>query len=361
MESTYTPQLLPEKRELETKQVLKKLNRTHRALAELKGMVNSIPNQSILINTLVLQEAKDSSAIENIVTTHDELFQASVMHSEQIKNLNAKEVQDYSAALKRGFELVKEREIISVNDIIEIQTVLEKNSAGLRRLPGTSLKNSETKEVVYLPPQDYQVIVKLMVNLETYINDDSLEDYDELVKVAIIHFQFESIHPFYDGNGRTGRILIILYLVLKGLLGLPILYLSRFIISNKGSYYRLLQDVRDKDSWEDWILFILEGIESVAKSTIDLIEKMKSLMANFKEKMREETSFYRKELLENLFKHPYTKIQFVMEDLDVSRITATTYLKKLCELGMLSKIKVGRSNYYINSSLFEVLSSIESV
>ena len=222
---------LPLSKDLESKTILKKLNEAHRALAELKGLVASIPNQNILLNTLGLQEAKDSSEIENIITTHDDLYK-SELDLKSLKSLNAKEVQNYISALKKGYALISERKILTSNDIIQIQVELEKNNAGFRRVPGTTLKNQQTQKIVYTPPQDYETIKDLMNNLELFINDEELSDLDPIVKMAIIHFQFESIHPFYDGNGRTGRIINVLYLVMKDLLNLPILYLSHYIIEN---------------------------------------------------------------------------------------------------------------------------------
>ena len=229
---------LPLEKDIETKKILKKLATAHRALAELKGVVSIIPNENILINTLGLQEAKDSSAIENIITTQDDIYKAE-LNLDGFKSLNAKEVQNYISALKKGFSLITKKSILTNNDIIQIQSELEKNNAGFREVPGTALKNATTGKVVYTPPQDYETILNLMNNLEQFINDNSISDFDPLVKMGIIHYQFESIHPFYDGNGRTGRIINVLYLVMNDLLDLPILYLSRYIIENKGNYYRL--------------------------------------------------------------------------------------------------------------------------
>ena len=345
---------LPLDKDIETRKILKKLTSAHRALAELKGVVSSIPNENILINTLGLQEAKDSSAIENIITTHDDIYKAG-LNLEGFKSLNAKEVQNYIAALKTGFKLISKNKILTNNDIIEIQSVLEKNNAGFRKVPGTTLKNATTGEIIYTPPQDYQTIQKLMTNLEQFVNDENISDFDPLVKMAIIHYQFESIHPFYDGNGRTGRIINVLYLVMNGLLDLPILYLSRYIIENKSEYYKLLQEVRETDNWEDWILYLLNGIEQIAKKTIVLISKIKELIFEYKNLLRNNYKFYSQDLLNNLFKHPYTKIEFIENDLGVSRITASKYLNKLSNDGLLRKEKLGTGNYYINVKLLELL------
>jgi len=345
---------LPLKEDVETKKVLKKLVSAHKALAELKGVSSSIPNENILINTLGLQEAKDSSAIENIITTHDDIYKTE-LNLDGFKSLDAKEVQNYISALKKGFQLISKNRILRNNDIIEIQSELEKNKAGFRKVPGTALKNATTGETVYTPPQDFETISDLMSNLEIFINDESLSDCDPLTKMAIIHYQFESIHPFYDGNGRTGRIINVLYLVMKDLLDLPILYLSRYIIKNKGLYYELLQDVRDIDKWEDWVIYMLEAIEQTSKETIILIGKIKDLIFEYKYLLRDNYKFYSQDLLNNLFKHPYTKIEFIEKDLGVSRITASKYLNKLATDGLLRKEKLGTGNYYINERLMKIL------
>ena len=245
----YIPTYLPVTKDLESKAVLKKAVEANKALAELKGTARTIPNQDILINALALQEAKDSSEIENIVTTHDELYR-SIVSSSSVSQA-AKEVQRYREALYRGFDLVIEHKLLLKRHIVEIQSVLEENDAGIRTQMGTALRNERTGEIVYMPPQDYETIQKLMDNLEQYINDTDIDDYDPLVKMAIIHYQFESIHPFYDGNGRTGRIVNILFLILNGLLDLPVLYLSSYIIRAKSDYYRLLNAVRTEDAWEE--------------------------------------------------------------------------------------------------------------
>lgn len=346
---------LPDIAQWETRAVLKKTAEAHRYLAELKGVAASIPNEAILINTLVLQEAKDSSEVENIVTTHDELYKANLFE-ETVVNPAAKEVQDYAFALKQAFAIVRQNKLIRLHDILTIQQDIERNNAGLRRLPGTELKNARTGEVVYTPPQDANEIASLMDNLVQYLNDDSLCDADPLVKMAIIHHQFESIHPFYDGNGRTGRILNILYLVAKDLLNLPVLYLSRFIIHHKATYYNELQAVRETGNWEPWLLYMLDGIIDTAQNTISMITKMKALMTEVKQKMRTELpKIYSQDLLNNLFYHPYTKIDFLVEELGVSRITATKYLEMLVECGILQKQKIGRGNYYVNQPLCSLL------
>lgn len=346
---------LPYAEDLETKSILKQLPAAHAALAELKGIVRSIPNQIILLNTLGIQEAKDSSSVENIITTHDELYKAN-LDFEVNTSPDVKEVQNYVAAMKRGFELLQTRGLLTNQTILKIQETLEGNNAGFRKLPGTALKNAQTGEIVYLPPQDPNEILSLMANLEQFINDPELSDYDPLVKMAIIHYQFESIHPFYDGNGRTGRILNILYLVLTGLQKLPILYLSSHIIRNKPDYYRLLQGVRENGDWESWISYMIRGVENTARETILLIEELKILIAEMQVLLHTRYKFYSQELLNNLFEHPYTKIEFLVRDLGVSRITAANYLNQLAADGVLRKERLGTGNYYVNERLFELLS-----
>jgi Fic family protein len=353
----WKPIHLPYPEDLETKSILKQLPAAHAALAELKGVVQSIPNQIILLNALGIQEAMDSSSIENIITTHDDLYKANLDFEVSISP-NVKEVQNYVAAMKRGFELVQSQGLLTNQTLLKIQETLEGNNAGFRKLPGTALKNAQTGAVIYLPPQDPAEIQELMTNLEQFVNDPELSDYDPLVKMAIIHYQFESIHPFYDGNGRTGRILNILYLILIGLQKLPILYLSNHIIQHKSDYYRLLQGVREKGDWESWISYMIRGVEHTAKETIQLIEELKVLMAEMKNQLQNNYKFYSQELLNNLFAHPYTKIEFLVRDLCVSRLTAANYLNQLASDGVLRKERLGTGNYYVNERLFDLLRKI---
>ena len=347
---------IPNHGTLETRRILKLLPAAHAALAELKGVAASIPNQSILLNTLALQEAKDSSAIENIFTTQDALFKAE-LHLKSFGDLAAKEVQNYNRALQKGFDLVKSRGLITNNAIIQIQEELERNKAGFRRVPGTAIMNATTNTAIYTPPQDYDTVVRLMGDLQEYINDDEMNTYDPLVKMAIIHYQFESIHPFYDGNGRTGRILNILYLIQQGLLELPILYHSSYIIRYKQDYYRLFEEVRETNDWENWIVFMVKGVEDTARRAIRLIQSIRDEIRYLKHELRNRYNFYSQDLINTLFQHPYTKIDFLIRDLRVTRVTAANYLNTLAKDGYLKKDKIGKSNYYVNERLMAILGS----
>ncbi|MGB4846412.1 MAG: Fic family protein [Saprospiraceae bacterium] len=341
--------------DLESKSVLRKAAVAHRYLAELKGVAASIPNQEILIDTLALQEARESSAIENIISTLSEVYQSNVQ-SNSYPNAAAKEIHAYVKALRKGFELVRQHDLLTNNYIIEIQSIIEENQAGFRKLPGTGLINERTGEVIYTPPQDYDTIVSMMENLQHFINDPQFYDADPLVKMAIIHHQFESIHPFYDGNGRTGRIINILYLIQQHLLDIPILYISRYIIRHKADYYRLLQDVREKNLWEEWILYMLDAVIETATDTIRVIKAMHEAMDLYRNILQTMApKIYSQDLLYNLFRHPYTKIEYMMKDLSMSRNTIMRYLETLQKLDLLEKRKIGRDNYYLNKALLSLL------
>ncbi len=359
MPTHYSIPALPLQYDLETTIVLKQLARANRALAELKGVAASIPNENILISSLTLQEAKDSSSIENIITTQDDLYKADLNIQHLPIQPATKEVQNYREAIYEGFNLVRVNKLLTNNYIIKIQNTLKRTSGGFRSVPGTKLKRDDGV-IIYEPPQDPIDVAHYMENLESFINDPSLSDLDPLIKMAIIHHQFESIHPFTDGNGRTGRIVNILYLVINDLLDLPILYLSRYITHNKGEYYRLIQEIRDKEGdnaqeWENWIVFILKGVEETAQETIDLVKGISSLMAEYKQILRPLFGqTYKHELLNNLFYHPYTKIDFICKDMSVQRKTASKYLEMIVGTGLLEKVKVGRENFYVNTKLFNL-------
>ncbi len=365
LKCTYNIPSLPLAFDVETKDILKQLSKSRSALAELKGFARVIPNEAILISTLTLQEAKDSSAVENIVTTHDELYKADLNVKDYFATASAKEVLNYREAIQAGFRLVKEKGLLTNSVLKQIQEHLEGNKAGFRTTSGTTLKDSQGN-IIYTPPQEADVINDLMANLELFINDDRISDLDPLIKTAIIHHQFESIHPFYDGNGRTGRILIILYLVANNLLDLPILYLSRYITHNKGEYYRLLQAIRENEdniqNWHQWIMFILKGIEETSRDTIRMIGAIDGLMREYKKVLRPLFGKqYKHELLNNLFFHPYTKIEFIQRDMQVVRNTASKYLDTIVETGLVEKVKVGKTNYYFNTKLIDLFLNHNSI
>lgn len=355
---TYKIPTLPFDIDVETKAVLKQTNLASRKLGELNGIVEKIPNPEILVRTLSLQEAKDSSSIESIITTHDELYKAEIVGAKYISPA-AKEVSTYADALMEVTSQVTKNGLITEHLIKEINRIIKHNDAGYTTTLGKALKNDRTQEVIYIPPQTIEEIQKHMRNLEAFINDDSLSELDPLVKMAIIHHQFESIHPFGDGNGRAGRVLNIVYLVSKGLLNMPILYLSRYINHNKSEYYELLQNVRtqrNQKSWEAWILFILKGVEISSDETIQFVRSISDLMMRFKHQIRDNRpKIYSQDLINNLFRHPYTKIEFVMNELRISRPTAISYLNQLTEEGILTKLKLGRDNYYINEALYNLI------
>ena len=362
MTSQYKIPELPLKMDLETKPILKQLSLASRALAELKGVAKTIPNETILLNTLVLQEAKDSSEVESIVTTQDELYRTEIDFDDSQKTVEraaAKEVLRYREAMRLGFTLVRKAPLLTNNVIKQIQQQLEENNAGFRILPGTQLKNNKG-EIIYTPPQTKDEIERYMTNLEQFMNESSFCELDPLVKLPIIHHQFESIHPFYDGNGRTGRIICVLYLVANGLLDLPILYLSRYITHHKDRYYSLIQAIRDNSAdnqkdWENWILFILKGIEQTANETVILVQQIKILMDEFKAKLKPLFGTkYNHELLNNLFWHPYTKIEYIQQNLEIARGTAIKCLDKIVKANLVKKLKIGKSNYYINQKLVEL-------
>lgn len=333
--------------------ILRQLAIASRHLGQLNGEIHAIPNESILVSTLGLQESKESSEIENIVTTQDEIYRGD-LDSEELLSTAAKEVHRYRQALGVGARLVRTTGLITLNHICEIQSTLIGSQEGIRTLPGTVLRNSQG-EVVYTPPQGHDEVLQHLKDLENFINDSSEIDLDPLIKMALIHHQFESIHPFYDGNGRTGRILNILYLLKEDLLSIPVLYLSRPLMQNKAEYYRQLQAVRDHDAWEDWVEFMLRMVISSALDGRLVVMNIKRSLLMTKHLIKQNHKFYSHDLINILFSHPYTKIEHLMKALNVSRITASKYLEALTQSDILTKVKIGRSNYYINHSLWQIL------
>ena len=337
--------------------LVRKLISTHKALAELKWVANILPNTSILVNTLSLQEAKSSSEIENIITTQDDLFKSD-HDKKKFSSIEAKEVYSYSEALYTWWKAVKQKGVILINDLVKVQMIITNNDAWIRKWWDVKVVNLSTWETIYTPPQDPKEIQNYLKELEEFVNDNG-DWIDPLIKTAIIHHQFESIHPFFDWNWRTWRILNILYLVLSWELDLPILYLSRYINRNKQEYYRFLQWVRTNWDWEARIMFLLNGIEETSKLTIMIINEIKTLMLKQKHLIRSTyPKIYSQDLINNIFKHPYTKIEFLVWDLECSRFTAWRTLKSLCELWVLKKQKIWNQNYYINKELFALLQNV---
>lgn len=343
--------VLPFQKDLETKDILKKSISANRALAELKAMAYTIPNKDILLKILTIQEAKDSNEIENIITTHDDIYKEELNLTNTTPE--SKEISKYKKALLAGIKLI-DNNVLSINNIITIQNIVKNNDAGIRKQPGTKIKEENTNKIIYEPPQEHSYIRKLLFNLESYINKPNT--IDPLINMAIIHYQFEVIHPFYDGNGRTGRIINILYLILKGILDSPVLYLSNYIIKNKKQYYRLLQTTRTKDNFEEWILYMLDGLEQTAKQTTKLIKAINSMMEQQKNEIKTQLpSIYSKDLLEVMFSYPYMKISFLIKELDVTRQTASHYLHQLEHINLIKSKKSGREKYFVNTQFFELL------
>ena len=345
--------LPPKREEVETLDVLRQLSKSAAALGELKGIAKTIPNQAMLINAVALQEAKDSSEIENIITTQDELYKA--LSSSKNQPLQIKEVINYRKAMFLGADIINNQGFLRQKDIIELQKTIIENNAGIRNMAGTVLKNDKTGEIVYTPPQEKDEILDLLSNFLDHFNIIDT-DLSPLINLAILHYQFESIHPFYDGNGRTGRILNILYLITNSLLDIPILYLSSYINENKSEYYELLNKVNKNNEWGNWIIYMLKAVEVTSNKTVEKVNSIKNLLEETIILAQEKApKIYRKELIELLFEHPYSKIEYVVSSLGVERKAASRYLKQLEDIGILESQKIGRETLYINTKLIEIL------
>lgn len=335
--------------------ILKALNIANNKIGELKGMINTLPNPNLILSLISISESKDSSAIENIITTYDEIYKELVTNAP--KEGKSKEIINYNSAINCGFKLIKDKGFISTNDIIKIHSKIEADKGGIRKLPGTVILNEMTGDVVHTPPQNEKEIRDLMHNLELYINNNN--DYDPLIQMALIHFQFETIHPFYDGNGRMGRILNILYLVLKDKITKPILYLSKYILENKDEYYRLLQKCNEDLRYiEDFVIYMLKGVFVTSNLTINLASKINNAINLTKKLMQEKLpDIYRFEIVEHIFSFMYTKNEFFKNELNISRATATKYLKLLEKEGFLVSQKVGKEVIYKNVQLFNLINN----
>lgn len=343
---------LPLEIDLDTVDILRQLSVSNNRIGYLDALIRLLPNPNIILNVITLGEAKSSSEIENIITTYDELYKEMVDIGD---NQSAKEVLRYKSAITHATNLINDRGIISTNDIVSIHKIIEPNKGSIRTQGGTVLKNESTGEIVHTPPQSEKEIRDELQKLESYINNNSL--YDPLVDMAVIHYQFETIHPFYDGNGRTGRILNVAYLILKNKITLPILYLSKYIIEHKSQYYSLLASIKkNPDNLTDFVLFMLKGIEEMADFTIDFINLLNQAIEDTAEKVKKQLpKIYSEELIHILFQEFYTKNEYFRDGLSISRPTSTKYLNQLVEIGVLESRKSGKELIYINKVLFSLL------
>lgn len=344
---------LPFEKDLNTVKVLLQLNKANNRIGELNGILKTLPNPNIILNAITLGEAKSSSAIENIVTTYDELYNEA---SSTNMNNSAKEVLRYQEAINCANQIVIDREMITTNDIVKIHHIIEPSKGGIRNQSGTVIKNEKTNEIVHTPPQSESEIRDYLQNLEKYINSPC-EMYDPLINMAVIHYQFEAVHPFFDGNGRTGRVLNIAYLRLQHKLNLPLLYLSKYINENKNTYYQLLEDVqKNEDNIENFVIYMLKAVEEMSVFTINFIDELNSCMDKtnkiIKEKLPKRDA---SEITTALYCNFITKNSTFREDLGISKNTATPILKDLVEIGILTETKNGKEVFYKNIALFELL------
>lgn len=343
---------LPPLQELETKEILKQTILARAALAELKQAAELIPNQAMLINTIPIMEARASSEIENIMTTTDKLFQSLQIESNSVDPAT-KEALRYRTALFAGYNDL-DRLPLCIKTAVLVCSEIKGREMDIRKVSGTAIRNGTTGETIYTPPVGEQLIRDKLANWERFIHQN--EELDPLIILAVAHYQFEAIHPFTDGNGRTGRILNSLFLIDKGLLSLPILYLSRYIIKNKNDYYRLLLSVTAEQNWQDWIIYILKGIEDTASWTVKKIEAIRSLLEETKNYMQDKLpQIYQRELVDLLFEQPYTRIQNLENAGIAKRQTASKYLKELCDIGILEEVPIGRDKLFIHVKLMELL------
>ncbi|MDQ1151896.1 Fic family protein [Sphingobacterium zeae] len=344
--------LLPPTKDIETKKILRKTISAGRVLAQLNGTLLNLPNPTLFLDTIYLQEAKASSEVENIITTNDELYRSFVA-DKKIENLSTKEVLSYKKALWLGLEELKAKPFITTNLCIKIVQCIKQNNASIRVTPGTTLSNNRG-EIIYTPPSGETIIREKLANLEKFINEES--NIDPLIKMALLHYQFEAIHPFVDGNGRTGRILLLLYLKLSGLLEVPAIYLSEYIIQNKNDYYTKLRGVTENENWEDYILYMLDMIEQTASKSLKrlnlITQAIEEMSTNIKTKL---PKMYSKDLVEILFRLPYTKRQNLIDDNLGNAKTVGNYLIALEQNGILESVKVGKEKLYLNQKLLKIL------
>ena len=344
--------LLPPKTDIETKNILRKTISAGRTLAQLNGALQNLPNPTLFLDTIYLQEAKASSEVENIITTNDDLYQ-SLVADRKVENPATKEVLSYKEALWLGLEQLKTKPFITTNLCIKIVQCIKQNSASIRVTHGTTLSNPRG-EVIYTPPSGEGVIREKLANLEKFINEDN--GIDPLIKMALMHYQFEAIHPFADGNGRTGRILLLLYLKLSGLLNMPAIYLSEYIIKNKMAYYQKLRGITEKEEWESYILYMLDMIEETSAKGLERLNKITQEMNKTADEIKKKLpKIYSKDLIEILFRLPYTKRQHLISENIGNSKTVGNYLMTLEENGFLKSVKVGKEKLYLNQKLLKIL------
>lgn len=343
---------LPPAADIETKKILRKTISAGRALAQLNGTLLNLPNPTLFLDTIYLQEAKASSEVENIITTNDELYQ-SLVAEKTIEDDATKEVLSYKEALWMGLKQLKSKPFITTNLCIKIVQCIKQNAASIRVTPGATLSNTKGK-IVYTPPSGEKTILDKLSKWEKFINAES--NIDPLIKMALMHYQFEAIHPFSDGNGRTGRILLLLYLKLSGLLNIPAIYLSEYIIDNKAAYYRNLKNVTEKNSWEGYILYMLDMIEVTALNGLERLSKITAAMGKMTLDLKKQLpKIYSKDLVEVLFRLPYTKRQYLIDEHLGNAKTVGNYLISLEEKGFLESVKVGKEKLYLNRRLLNIL------
>ncbi len=344
---------LPPEVAVETLKTLKKAISANKALAELRTAGELIPNQALLIRAIVLQEAKLSSEIENIVTTNDELYRA-FGHDPERTDPATKEVLRYQEALWHGYDRLEQGGLLTTRLFTEIASIIKEHDTGVRKMPGTRVANRRTGEPIYAPPEGEELLRRLLDNLSEYLYSE--DGTDPLIKMAVAHYQFEAIHPFPDGNGRTGRVINILYLVAQGLLDVPVLYLSRFIIQNKGAYYEGLRRVTEEARWEEWVLFMLDAVEQTSRDTKRRIEAIRDAQAEAVELARTQMRRgYSRELVELVFSQPYIRIGMLVESKVAKRDAASEYLRELERIGLLRSEKYGRTRFYLNERLLRIL------
>lgn len=346
---------LPPKVNLEDATILKKVNTANIALSKLEGSSLAIPNRNLLIEPLSVREAVASSGIENINTTVAEIFQAELF-PDKTQSKAQKETLHYKDALRVGFSLIQKQGFLHTNSFLEIQKILEPNKEGIRKLPGTKIINSSTGEIIYTPPEGEDNIRRLLENYEQYFNNFS-DDVDPIIKLAILHYQFEAIHPFYDGNGRTGRILMVLHLILAKRLELPILFISGYINQHRSDYYRLLNAVTKDGGWKEWIMFILNAVETQAAETAETVTQIKKMHKLHKETIKDKLSkIYTAELVDYLFANPFYSQQRLSQTLNKERKTAAKYLNLLLKENLIKAFKFKREKVYYCPELLKLLS-----